>query len=483
MDENFNPRPFLWAIGMAQPTTLDYAHAFLKKVTQSESDLLTIEEINNFSKFALDAGLIEVVSKKNKLYSLTNEGGVFIGKGLRLLRDKNRLLLLKSFRRAKLTQESSPTGNLAGAAPVVRNSSALKAAPRPEVSLASGPLPQNQRNFWPRVSEQFNIGLIVGELSPSINLNFYSRNIFLEVSDSISAIDALSLCIGVSPRLIGSMCHAQSNHYRTFTLMKKSGGTRTINSPRAFLKTVQYWIKDYLIYKLPVHDACFSYRKGLSVKNNACVHLNKKYILCVDIDNYFGSIKTEFIHAMLHKFDFSMELSEVLSQLMTLDGSLPQGAPTSPDISNSFLYDFDVTVSDWCSAHNVSYSRYSDDLTFGLDSIDVIGDLKDFVINSLLRLGLRLKEEKTRVMSCNNRQMITGVVINNGTPRPSRKFRKMVRAAFFNAQDLGDVSSIKKLRGYLNYLSSFEGGDTSENIAKYSKIISSLEEIKIKMTN
>ena len=120
MDENFNPRPFLWAIGMAQPTTLDYAHAFLKKVTQSESDLLTIEEINNFSKFALDAGLIEVVSKKNKLYSLTNEGVVFIGKGLRLLRDKNRLLLLKSFRRAKLTQESSPTGNLAGAAQIGR---------------------------------------------------------------------------------------------------------------------------------------------------------------------------------------------------------------------------------------------------------------------------------------------------------------------------------------------------------------------------
>jgi len=140
VDENFNPSPFLWAIGVAQPTTLEYAHGLLKKVTQSEGDLLTIEEINKFSKFALDEGLIEVVSKKNKLYSLTNEGGVFIGKGLRLLRDKNRLLLLKSFRRAKLTQESSPTGNLAGAAPVVRNSSALKAAPRPEVSLASGPL-------------------------------------------------------------------------------------------------------------------------------------------------------------------------------------------------------------------------------------------------------------------------------------------------------------------------------------------------------
>lgn len=126
----------------------------------------------------------------------------------------------------------------------------------------------------------------------------------------------------------------------------------------------------------------------MSVKNNACVHLNKKYILCVDIDNYFGSIKTEFIHAMLHKFDFSMELSEVLSQLMTLDGSLPQGAPTSPDISNSFLYDFDVTVSDWCSAHNVSYSRYSDDLTFGLDSIDIIGDLK--ILSSILYCGLDL---------------------------------------------------------------------------------------------
>ena len=82
MDDNVNPSPFLWAIGVAQPTTLEYAHAFLKKATQSERDILTLEEINNLSTFAMDAGLIEVVSKKNKLYSLTLEGGVFFGKGL-----------------------------------------------------------------------------------------------------------------------------------------------------------------------------------------------------------------------------------------------------------------------------------------------------------------------------------------------------------------------------------------------------------------
>lgn len=482
MDDNVNPSPFLWAIGVAQPTTLEYAHAFLKKATQSERDILTLEEINNLSTFAMDAGLIEVVSKKNKLYSLTLEGGVFIGKGLRLLRDKNRLLLLKAFRRDKLRQESLPTRSKAGEAPAVMNSSALKVAPRPEVSLASGPPPQNQRNFWPRVSEQFDIGLIVGELSPPIRLNFYSRNSFPDVSDSISAIDALSLCIGISPRLIGSMCHAQPNHYRTFTLRKKSGGTRTINSPRAFLKTVQYWIKDYLLYRLPVHDACFSYRKGLSVKNNACVHLNKKYILCVDINDYFGSITNKCIQGMLYNFGFHREISDVLSQLMTLDGVLPQGAPTSPDISNSFLYDFDVKMYDWCSTNKISYSRYSDDLTFGLDSIEEIDRLKEFVASSLSKQGLSLKEEKTRIMSSNHRQMITGVVVNNGILRPSRKFRKMVRAAFFNAHSHSDIDSIRKLRGYFTYLSSFEDGDSLENLTKYLKILNRLEKTKREMS-
>lgn len=486
MNESINPSPFLWAIGVAQPTTLEYAHAFLKNAIQSESDLLTLEEINELSKFALNEGLIEIVSKKNKLYSLTLEGGVFIGKGLRLLRDKNRLLLLKSFRRAKLLKESSPRWSKAGEAPVNMYSSALKVAPRPEVPLASGPPPQHQRNFWPRVSEQFYIGLIFGELSPPtppIRLNFYSRNSFPEVSDTTSAIDALSLCIGVSPRLLGSMCHAQPNHYRTFTLRKKSGGTRTINSPRAFLKTVQYWINDYLLERLPIHDTCFSYRKKISVKNNAYVHLNKKYILCVDINDYFGSITTKDVWDMLSGFGFSRELSAVMSQLMTLDGVLPQGAPTSPAISNSFLYDFDVDVFDWCSSKKISYSRYSDDLTFGFDSIECVDSLKELIIRLLSNKGLSLKETKTRVMSSHQRQMVTGVVINNGVLRPSRKFRKMVRAAFFNAHSRGDIGSISKLRGYFNYLSSFEYGDTSQNLIEYSRILLHLEKTKIKFVS
>ncbi len=418
--------------------------------------------------------LIELVSQKNNLYILTIKGGEFIGKKLRLLRDKNRLFLLKNIRNDSVFSKGSPDKKMVGVSPSDLFSSTLKVAPRPEVSLSSGPLPQTQRYFWPRVSEQLKIGSVSGEPLPNIKLNFYSKNLMPAITDEYSAVDVLSVLIGVSPRLLSGFIKAPQNHYRHFSLVKKTGGLRPISSPKIFIKTVQYWILDYLLFRLPQHEFCFSYKKGFSVKNNATIHLDAKYILCVDIENFFGNINRHQIKNLLVKNKFNNDIADAISGIVTLDDSLPQGAPTSPILSNAYLYEFDDEIRNLCSKNDAKYSRYADDLTFSSDSPEKLQDILSQIPEYLLRFNLKLNTKKTRLISRNNCQVITGIAINNGTLRPCRKFRKKIRAAFYQAYQNNNIDALPKLRGYINYLKSFDNGDTDYNFSMYQSIIEKL---------
>lgn len=151
--------------------------------------------------------------------------------------------------------------------------------------------------------------------------------------------------------------------------------------------------------------------------------------------------------------------------------SLPQGAPTSPIISNAYLYEFDQKMYEFCVRNGMTYSRYADDLTIGSTDYTQLKSCIIFISEQLTKLELTINERKTRIISNNNAQVITGVCINNEQLRPSRKFRKEVRAAFHNAKLNNDKGSLPRLYGYLNYLSSFDSGDTPHNISEYKSII------------
>jgi len=469
-----NLKTYLWALATIQPASPQEAHAFLKIVTNVTPDIYTEEDLNDAINRSMKLELIECVSKKHNIYTLTIKGGDFLGKKLRLLRDKNRLFLLKTVKDASLKIKDSPEQNKASASSATMFRSTVKVAPWPENSLVSGPLPQNQRVFWPRVSEQLRIGSNAG--GSFLNLNYYSKNKLPNINENFSSVDLFSELIGISPRLLSSFIKAPSRHYRTFTLQKKSGrGHRTINSPRVFIKTVQYWICDYFLYKLNQHDLCFSFRKNRSIKDNARIHLGSRYILCLDIDSFFDNIKTEHVHSCLIENGFSEDISSFISRIATLDGCLPQGAPTSPIISNSYLYNFDKVISEFCGQNGMTYSRYADDLTIGSTDYTQLEHCITFISEQLTKFELKINKRKTRIISNNNAQIVTGVCINNEQLRPSRKFRKEVRAAFHNAKSNNDKSSLPRLYGYLNYLSSFDNGDTPHNISEFKSIIDSIK--------
>merc|ERR1711975_142015 len=115
------------------------------------------------------------------------------------------------------------------------------------------------------------------------------------------------------------------------------------------------------MYQVKPHDCNHGFYPQRSIVTNAIKHENKKYVLSLDIENYFDNTKTKKVEKILARFypDYIEYLPRFLYK-----GSLPQGAPTSPWLANFALYDFDTVVTDYCDIHNITYTRYADDLTF-----------------------------------------------------------------------------------------------------------------------
>jgi hypothetical protein len=474
-----NLKVFVWALGVIQPAKPEEVIDYLLSVFGSDKQMDFKVEIEPTLSKALVQGIVHCVSKKNNLYSVKHTGDEFLGNKLRVLKDKERLYLLKSMRNASFLIKGAPERNMSGVSPLESSRSGTKVSPRPEVTLASGPHPQNQRNFWPRVYQQLSIGSKTEAPLQPINLNFYNVNSLPAIESRSQAVYAVSELTGVSSYLLNDFCNCTEKYYREFKIAKKSSNKdRIISAPRTFIKTTQYWIQDYFLYRLRQHDSCFSYRKKVSIKNNASVHLNKKYILCMDIESFFDNITKTQVISCIAKSKVNNHLAKLFADIVTLNGCLPQGAPTSPMISNSHLYEFDEKITEYCSSAGMSYSRYADDLTIGASQYNPLKTLEKVIKTELETLGLRINRKKTRIISSNSCQVITGLAINNGEIRPTRKYRKEIRALFYKANSEIDVELLPKLYGHLNYIKGFENGDTKNNIEKYQLIINELKRAK-----
>ncbi|ECF0472672.1 RNA-directed DNA polymerase, partial [Salmonella enterica subsp. enterica] len=158
-------------------------------------------------------------------------------------------------------------------------------------------------------------------------------------------VTAISSCIGISPGLITAMIKSPKRYYRTFNLRKKSGGFRPILAPRKFIKTIQYWLKDHVLNRLKIHSSCYSYRSGVSIKDNAINHIKKKFVANIDIADYFGSINKKMVKDCFYKNNIPEHVINTISGIVTYNDVLPQGAPTSPIISNAILFEFDEEMS------------------------------------------------------------------------------------------------------------------------------------------
>ena len=237
---------------------------------------------------------------------------------------------------------------------------------------------------------------------------------------------ALPLFLGISPKTIFSIRHRPRKHYRSFPLKKKDGTKRDIDTPRTYLKVIQWWILDNILNRVPIADNVFGFVVGRSAVQNAEYHLGAKHVLNVDIRQFFPSITIDQVRAIFCSLGYEDSVAEMLSELCCLDGRVPQGAPTSPAIANLVLRELDTKLSGLADMTDYRYSRYADDLTFSSQSW-IENDFLNLVQKAVEDAGFELKPEKTRFSGSEGRMEVTGVVINEKT-QPTRVWRKRTRA-------------------------------------------------------
>jgi len=485
MAVKFNEKLLLWTLGVIQPTPAGALRDFLRDVFPEIDSIPTLENIEDYLKKWAAVGVASIVSKKPRyLYSLTYEGTLRLPKKLRHNRDKTRLFLLKKARLGRIYLSEEDVKGLVGDAPTAEDSRRTQDKQRPIGSAVAS----IGRAYWPLLSRQLFAGPITrtktSSASSDIFLEFYSFSSFenlLPVSKPSLHIKNpmlyfLALAIGISPKLINSFIYAKYKHYRSFEIGKRGGGKRVISSPRIFLKTTQYWILDYLLYILKVHPSCQSYQKGKSIISNASPHSGKRFVANVDIEDFFGSINEGGVRGLLIKNSITCDLATLVAKIITLKDGLPQGAPTSPVVSNAYLYDFDSRALEYSMKHKLTYTRYADDITISGDNIKDVRKCLD-EIQRLLRIfgGLRLNQSKTRIANRGGQQKVTGVVVNVEAA-PPRCFRRRIRAMFHNANlnSKQHESRLNVLKGYISYLNSFPYLVRKKETERYSHVISEL---------
>jgi len=245
------------------------------------------------------------------------------------------------------------------------------------------------------------------------------------------------------------------NNYRVFKIRKRNGKYRTICEPNTILKHIQRQILDNILNDVEISEYAKAYKKGISLRENTLVHTNKKLVLKLDIEDFFDNISFANIYNKCFGLSkYPKHIGVLLTTLVTYNGYLPQGAPTSSYISNIVMRDFDNAIGDWCKINNVSYTRYSDDMTFSGDFIP--GEIVKLVRKNLYKLGLKINNDKIHVVKRSSSQNVTGIVVNEKI-QVSRKYRDKIRQEVYYIKKYGIDSHIKTINEldkekYLNSL-------------------------------
>ncbi len=292
----------------------------------------------------------------------------------------------------------------------------------------------------------------------------------------------LAAALGVTvPQLKGMAYHrdaATSLHYVRFTIPKRDGTERPIWAPKKRLKAAQRWILQHIVERLPVHGAAQGFLVGRSILSNAQVHENPKVLLKMDIKEFFPTVTWKRVKGVFRRAGYRDGISTLLAlvcteaprEIVTVEGKtyyvslgprcLPQGAPTSPALTNALCLRLDRRLAGLAKRYGWRYTRYADDLTFSLP-MDHKGPPKlGAMIGCVTRIvageGFEIKQEKTRIHRTGGRQSVTGLVVNgDAPPRTPRTLRRQLRSAIHKlktGKPLKDGESLARLIGYAAFV-------------------------------
>lgn len=245
----------------------------------------------------------------------------------------------------------------------------------------------------------------------------------------------LSFATGVPLRTIGYVRSHPDRFYSEFRIGKRGGGSRPIRAPKPSLRALQQWIARNVLTAFEPHPCCHGFVRGRSIVTNASEHVGKPLVFKVDLADFFGSVPRSRIFGVFRRAGYTRSMANLLADLTTLDNGLPQGAPTSPALANITAFTLDCRLAGWARRHDISYTRYADDLAFS-GALWTTRHFARTVFRIVHDEGFRVNEHKTRLVRQNQRQLVTGVVVNDVAHWP-RWRRRWLRQEIYYLRKYG----------------------------------------------
>lgn len=247
-----------------------------------------------------------------------------------------------------------------------------------------------------------------------------------------------------------------SSRYRTFSIPKRSGGSRKISSPATALKIIQ--MKLNFIFKLvyPPKPSVHSFLPERNIRSNSEKHSNRRNVFNVDLKDFFPSINLGRVRGMFMAYPYKLDkdAATVLAQICCFNNELPQGAPTSPMISNMICARMDSELQMLAKKTQCFYTRYADDITFSnhrkpfpsaLAEIDPLGQLAvgDELNRIISENGFEVNTNKIRLRTKSERQEVTGLTTNK-FPNVRRKNVRQIRAMLHAWREFGEEQAARE---------------------------------------
>ena len=269
-------------------------------------------------------------------------------------------------------------------------------------------------------------------------------------------------------------------YYKSFDLNKKNGGVRHINAPTGELLHIQKKISKILQASIKTNDISHGFNVGKSIYSNAKVHLNKRYVLNLDLEDFFDSVHFGRVRGFFIKnnsFKCTENVATILAQLTCYNGKLPQGAPSSPVLTNLICNIMDYHILKIVKKYKLNYTRYADDMTFSTNDKNFLELYNQFIIDitaEVNKSGFNINDRKTRLQYKDSRQEVTGLIVNKDLSVPNEYYkttRAMAHSLYKNGYYFlnGQEGTMNQLDGRLMFINNKHLANSDKKMRELTK--------------
>lgn len=252
----------------------------------------------------------------------------------------------------------------------------------------------------------------------------------------------LCMLLGRNQNYLASVVNSNLSHYREFEIPKRSGGKRKITAPLPALLECQSWIYENILTKVKIHYSAHGFTFNKSIISNSKVHVGQNHFLKIDLKDFFPSITINQVITVFKSLGYTHKVSFYLASICCYGDVLPQGAPTSPMLSNIVARSLDNRLMRYSKKFNLKYTRYADDLAFSGESIQV--KHIEYITKIVNTCGFSVNEKKTFLQQEKHKRIITGISIAEDVIKVPREYKRKLKLEIHCIRKHGLLGHIRK---------------------------------------